>query len=162
MGPTLFNRSPTDFIYLIFILFVLFYKPRETIQCETLFSHGTQVAMFSRKCRAGISISKTGMGRNPKRKKKKKKKKKKNIKQKNHEDCNPIKECGKKTGAEGELQELKKQAQPTHATTHSLTQRPKCQSPQFKEYMTKLTKKMAKHISLQDAGKREITKRAMC
>ena len=61
----------------------------------------------------------------------KKKNKAKKKKKKNHEDCNPIKECGKKTGAEGELQELKKknQAQLTHATAHSLTQRPKCQSP---------------------------------
>ena len=50
----------------------------------------------------------------------------KKHREKHHEDCNPIKECGKKTGAEGELQELKNQAQPTHATAHSLTQRPKC------------------------------------
>ena len=50
------------------------------------------------KCRAGISNSKTGMGRDPKRK----------NKAKNHEDCNPIKECRKKTGAQGETQELKK------------------------------------------------------
>ena len=112
---------PHLFIY----LFVLTYKPGETIQCAALFSHGTQVAMFSRKCRAGISISKTGMGRNPKRK---------DIKQKNHKDCNRIQECSNKTGAEGELQELKKnQAQPTQATAHSLTQRPKYQSPQFKK-----------------------------
>ena len=33
-----------------------------------MFSHGTWVAMFSRKCKAGISISKTGTGRDPKRK----------------------------------------------------------------------------------------------
>ena len=73
------------FIYL-FICFV--YKPGETIQCAALFSHGTQVAMFSRKCRAGISISKPAWGGIPKEKK-----------EKNHKDCNPIKECGKKTGA---------------------------------------------------------------
>ena len=35
-------------------------------------------------------------------------KKKKKHKAKNHEDCNPIKECRKKTGTEGETQELKK------------------------------------------------------
>ena len=86
------------------VLFVLIYKPGETIQLPALFFHGTQVAMLSQKCRAGISISKTGMGRDPKRKK---------HKAKHHEDCNPIKECGKKTGAEGELQELKNQARPT-------------------------------------------------
>ena len=42
-------------IYLFIYLFVLIYKPGETIQCAALLSHGTQVAMFSRKCRAGIS-----------------------------------------------------------------------------------------------------------
>ena len=47
-------------------LFVLIYKPGETIQCIALFSHGTQVAMFSQKCGAGILISKTGIGRDPK------------------------------------------------------------------------------------------------
>ena len=36
------------------------------------------------------------------------KKKQSKKKKKNHEDCNSIKECGKKIGAEGELQELKK------------------------------------------------------
>ena len=46
----------------------------ETIQCAALFSHGTQVAMFTRKCSAGNYISKTGMGRDPKMKKKRKKK----------------------------------------------------------------------------------------
>ena len=54
---------------------------------------------------------------------------KKKHKAKDNEDCNPIKECGKTTDAKGELQELKKQAKPTHATAHSLTQRPKCRSP---------------------------------
>ena len=48
-----------EICYLFIYLFVLIYKPGETIQCATLFSHGTQVAMFSRKCRAGISVSKT-------------------------------------------------------------------------------------------------------
>ena len=57
-------------LVLFIYLFVLIYKPGETIQCAALFSHGTQVAMFSQKCRAGISISKTGMRRDPKRKKK--------------------------------------------------------------------------------------------
>ena len=60
------------------------------------------------------------MGKDPKRE---------NIKQKNHEDYNPNKECGKKTGAEGKLQELKNQAQPTHVIAHSLTQRPKMPVP---------------------------------
>ena len=40
----------------------------ETIQRAALFCHGTQVAMFSRKCRVGISISKAGMGRDPPKK----------------------------------------------------------------------------------------------
>ena len=39
--------------------------------------------------------------------------KKKIHKAKKHDDCNPIKECSKKTGAEGELQELKKPS-PAH------------------------------------------------
>ena len=38
---------------------------------------------------------------------------KKKHKAKHHEDCNPIKECDKKIGAEGELQELKKTS-PVH------------------------------------------------
>ena len=67
------NQISLGPIYLFIYLFVLIYKPRETIQCAALFSHGTQVAMFSWKCRACISISKTSMGTDPKRK---------NIKQK--------------------------------------------------------------------------------
>ena len=41
-----------EFIY----LFVLINKPGETIRYAALFSHGTQVAMFSQKCRAGRAI----------------------------------------------------------------------------------------------------------
>ena len=86
-------------IFLIYLFIYSYLQTWETIQCTAFFSHGTQVAMFSQTCRTGISISKTGMGRDPKRKKHKAKK---------HKDCNPIKECGKKAGADGELQELKK------------------------------------------------------
>ena len=38
---------------------------------------------------------------------------KENTYDKKHEDCNPNKECGKNTDAEGELQELKSKALPT-------------------------------------------------
>ena len=62
-------------------------------------------------------------------KKKKKKKKKKQIITKT---ATQSESAARKTGAEGEIQELKNQAQPTHATAHSLAQTPKCQSPQFK------------------------------
>ena len=82
--------------------------------------------MFSRKMQ-GRQLKKKkkkkkdrhGEGSQKQRKKNKKTNKQKKHKAKNHEDCNPIKECGKKTGAEGELQELKNQVQPTHATAHS-------------------------------------------
>ena len=47
-----------------------------------------------------------------------KKKQKQKKKKKNHEDCNSIKECGKKIGAEGELQELKKKKKKKTSPAH--------------------------------------------
>ena len=80
-----FNRPKIVSIYL-FTFFIFIHRIRSYLQtwrdhsgpCAALFSHGTTVVMFSRKCSAGNFISK--MGRDPKREKKKKKKKKHGLK----------------------------------------------------------------------------------
>ena len=74
MNKNLFRNSPIKQYYRKHLI-----KPPDGVlilnyyHTAALFSHGTLVAMFSQKCRAGISVSKIGMGRDPKRK---------NIKQK--------------------------------------------------------------------------------
>ena len=51
----------------------------------------------------------------------------------------------------------KKQAQPTHATARSLTQRPKCQSHNLRVF-DKTQQKEGTNISISKTEKREITK----
>ena len=91
--------------------FVLIYKPGETIQCTALFSHGTQVAMFSRKCRAGIFISKTvAWGGIPGE----------ITWSKKHKDCYPIKECGKKLAQKENYKNQKTKPSLPMTLAHSL------------------------------------------
>ena len=110
-----------SFIY----LFVLIYKPGETIQCPALLSHGTQIAMFSRKCIAGIFISKTGIRGGIQ--------KKNYIKQTTRRE-QPHEIVRQETGTEGEPQEPNDQAQSTHDPTHRQNASPQ----RFNPCLTKL------------------------
>ena len=70
-----------------------------------------------------------------KKNKTKQNKTKQNKKQnKKHDDCNPIKECGKTQAQKKNYKSRKDQAQPTHDTAHSLIQKTEmpCQSPPCK------------------------------
>ena len=98
------NGSVNTYLF-IHLLFIFIYKPGETIQWAALFSHGTQVAMFSRKCRARISISKTGMGRDPKRK---------NIKQKITKTATLSKSVARKQAQKESYKNQKKKPSPAH------------------------------------------------
>ena len=82
---------------------------------------------------------------------------KKKHKAKNHEDHNPIKECGKKTGAEGELQELKKPS-PAHPCHRPLPySKTENASPHNLRVLDK-THKKGTNISISKTEKRVITK----